>query len=734
MTTYFEVNSALHAYNSAAIERGHPALSANDVITRCRVPPRIFFEDCNAVRQARTPPPLTPDLEALAAGVLRDLENETAAVLSGRSNGAGGGDGPRDDLEASDDGEAGDAIGANADDDDDEIEAGVSAGADADSVDAEGDTGSEADSAGADAGNETNTEEAGADAPFGEEFKSFEDLIAEAETLAKGDADGARRLIKEGAQLDFDPISAAELLDAIQASTKVKRGALTGFWRRAEKQAVWEAKQAEAERQQAEAERERAEAAALQEQLAERVAPLAKDPNLLARVVAAVHRLGVVREDVAIKATYLTVTSRLLHHRVISLLRRGTAAAGKNYLIEQVLALVPPENIIHISASSAKVLPYRGGDDPNTLAHMVIYIPEASSLLARDGKEHEMAGMLRTLISENKLVYQTVVLREGGQTPGTIEIIKNGPIVVLITSARNNVEDETLTRVAFADADKSLIQSSMVMTYAFDAAGGRLDPKAAEEAEVELLRDLQRWLKNGGPYDVVVPFAPQIRAAFARTPRAVRIRRDIGTLIAGVAASSVLHRAQREVDAKGRVVATLADYEHAWDAFNPGVSIFHNPQFGPGVIALVSALEKLIEEERRVYNAAYEIRQANNPHFYHEPFDRAVTATHARLARELGLASHDTISGRLSAAKEAGLIECLNETAYRSVPRRYRVSIGSAELARSGAVPVFPPPTEVRRLMNNSAAYKHALDTIRAEEGRAGVASADDADEFDVQF
>ena len=338
-------------------------------------------------------------------------------MLSGRSNGAGGGDGPDDELKASDDREAGDAIGANADDDDDEeIGAGVSAGADADSVDAEGDAGSEADSAGADAGNETNTEEAGADAPFGEEFKSFEDLIAEAETLAKGDADGARRLIKEGAQLDFDPISAAELLDAIQASTKVKRGALTGFWRRAEKQAVWEAKQAEAERQQADAERERAEAAALQEQLAERVAPLAKDPNLLARVVAAVHRLGVVREDVAIKATYLTVTSRLLHHRVISLLRRGTAAAGKNYLIEQVLALVPPESIIHISASSAKVLPYRGGDDPNTLAHMVIYIPEASSLLARDGKEHEMAGMLRTLISENKLVYQTVVLREGGQT------------------------------------------------------------------------------------------------------------------------------------------------------------------------------------------------------------------------------------------------------------------------------------------------------------------------------
>ena len=52
-------------------------------------------------------------------------------------------------------------------------------------------------------------------------------------------------------------------------------------------------------------------------------------------------RLGVVREDVAIAATYLTVTSRLLLRRVITLLRRGTAAAGKNYVFEQVLLLLP---------------------------------------------------------------------------------------------------------------------------------------------------------------------------------------------------------------------------------------------------------------------------------------------------------------------------------------------------------------------------------------------------------
>ena len=166
-----------------------------------------------------------------------------------------------------------------------------------------------------------------ADETFGEEDRVSADLIAEAEALERSDADGARRILDEAARLGFDDLGTAMLRDAIRASTKLDRSAVNSGWRgakakvereakQAEKEAkqreAEEAKQREAEEVQANAERAQAEAEALREQLAERVAPLARDPNLLSRVVAAVHRLGVVREDVAIKATYLTVTSRLL--------------------------------------------------------------------------------------------------------------------------------------------------------------------------------------------------------------------------------------------------------------------------------------------------------------------------------------------------------------------------------------------------------------------------------------
>jgi hypothetical protein len=209
-------------------------------------------------------------------------------------------------------------------------------------------------------------------------------------------------------------------------------------------------------------------------------------------------------------------------------------------------------------------------------------------------------------------------------------------------------------------------------------------------------------------------------AAFGRTPRAVRIRRDIGTLIAGVSASAVMHKAQREVDVKGRVIATFDDYGNAWDAFNPGVSTFHSPQFGPGVIALVRALETLIEEERKVFEAARKIREESDDYRdAYERFDYAASATWSRLAR---ISSQETVGVRLTAAKAAGVIECLNDNAPRSVPRRYRVRVSSDELARSGAVPVFPTPAEVLRLMNDPDAYERAKAAyIAAEESEGGL-------------
>ena len=48
----------------------------------------------------------------------------------------------------------------------------------------------------------------------------------------------------------------------------------------------------------------------------------------------------------------------------------------------------------------------------------------------------------------------------------------------------------------------------------------------------------------------------------------VRFRRDVGSLFSFIKASALLHQAQRQIDARGRVVATVADYALAYPIFS----------------------------------------------------------------------------------------------------------------------------------------------------------------------
>jgi len=56
----------------------------------------------------------------------------------------------------------------------------------------------------------------------------------------------------------------------------------------------------------------------------------------------------------------------------------------------------------------------------------------------------------------------------------------------------------------------------------------------------------------------VIPFAP--RLAHAIPAVAVRLRRDVDTLLSLIASHAILHQAQRDRDKQGAIVATLDDY------------------------------------------------------------------------------------------------------------------------------------------------------------------------------
>jgi hypothetical protein len=291
---------------------------------------------------------------------------------------------------------------------------------------------------------------------------------------------------------------------------------------------------------------------------------------------AQVHRLGVVGEAAAIRGAYLTASSRLNRTSAMCLLRRGAASGGKNFLIAKTLRLIPSASVIHMSSGSPQSLVYYGGGDEDALKHKALYIPEAAVLARKVGVESPLTVMLRTLISEGRLDHNVTVPQADGP-PVTTHVKRNGPVVVIITSARDNIEEEMLTRLLTSDADESHEQTLGVLADVLSN-----EHRDVDDAEIEKWLDLQSWLELGAPYDVVIPYREAILAAYNRRLADIeahgqrpniqlRIRRDVHGFLTAIKTSAILHKVQRKTDSKGRIMASLDDYRHAHEAFDGGL-------------------------------------------------------------------------------------------------------------------------------------------------------------------
>ncbi len=286
------------------------------------------------------------------------------------------------------------------------------------------------------------------------EPRTVAEIKAEAAKVNRDDVEGANRLVEAAVVAKSSRIEADQIIKALAKSLGVRKALVDDLWRSAEFRsrvrnapAVQDlAAQREAERREHETNRA---------QIYERCKDIAINPRLLDEMARVIARLGVVSERHAILAAYLTVTSRLCNKSAISLLRRGAAASGKNFLADAVFKLIPPESVVTAVGGSPKALAYFGGVDAvDALKHKLLYIPEAASIADRHGVESEFTTMLRVLISEGRIVYQTVQTQEDSP-PVTVTVTKNGPIAVVITSARANIEEEMMTRLMVVDADES---------------------------------------------------------------------------------------------------------------------------------------------------------------------------------------------------------------------------------------------------------------------------------------
>jgi hypothetical protein len=201
------------------------------------------------------------------------------------------------------------------------------------------------------------------------------------------------------------------------------------------------------------------------------------------------------------------------------------------------------------------------------------------------------------LVSSDRLVYRTVQPNAKDRLVG-VSIHKEGPVALILTTARENIEDELATRLLVAVTDETDKQTAVILNAAGAAAAGN-GPEPPTEAELAECRALQRWLRLVRPRDVVVPFAPILTGMVKR--RAMRIRRDFSGMISLVKASALLHRAQRSVDDKGRIVAEPIDYAHAVVALGEGLEELAHGDTA-AVDAVYRAVRGALARKRRAWN------------------------------------------------------------------------------------------------------------------------------------
>ena len=140
-----------------------------------------------------------------------------------------------------------------------------------------------------------------------------------------------------------------------------------------------------------------------------------------------------VGERRAAKLIYLAVTSRLLD-RPVSVAVKGPSSGGKSFVVESTLKFFPPEAFYSLTAMSDRALAY--SSEPLRHRHLVIY--EAAGM-ASDFATY----LIRSLLSEGRLRYETVEKTKDGLAPRLIE--REGPtgLIVTTTSLRLHPENET---------------------------------------------------------------------------------------------------------------------------------------------------------------------------------------------------------------------------------------------------------------------------------------------------
>ncbi len=255
-----------------------------------------------------------------------------------------------------------------------------------------------------------------------------------------------------------------------------------------------------------------------------------KNPDMFEEILIDFETLGYTGEEMNKLLCYVAAISRKMDNP-LSVMIQSRSAAGKSYLQDTVLSLVPKEDCTKYTRLTDQALFYTG---KNSLKHKILAIEEL------DG----MNGAIYSIRSIQSSKEITIAYTGKDSATGEQKTMENkveGPLMVFITTTAVDIDGETASRFVFISIDESEDMTKKVLAKQRQThtMQGMLNKLKSEEI-IKKHHNANRLLK---PLHVFNPYAELLTF----TSKSLRARRDHTKYLNLISAVAYLFQYQKKV-------------------------------------------------------------------------------------------------------------------------------------------------------------------------------------------
>jgi DNA primase catalytic core len=278
-----------------------------------------------------------------------------------------------------------------------------------------------------------------------------------------------------------------------------------------------------------------------------------KNCDMFDEILSDFETIGYTGEEMNKLLCYIAAVSRKME-APLSVMIQSRSAAGKSYLQDTVLSLVPEDDFIKYTRLTDQALFYK---DKDSLKHKILAIEEL------DGMNGAVYS-IRSIQSSKK-----ITIAYTGKDPVTGELktqdnTVEGPLMVFITTTQVDIDGETESRFVFISIDESEEMTKKILVK--QRQGQTMEGMINKLKSAEIIKKHRNANRVLRPLSVFNPYADLLTF----TSKSLRARRDHTKYLNLILAIAYLFQYQRKVrtiehEAKSieYINVTLADIERA---------------------------------------------------------------------------------------------------------------------------------------------------------------------------